>query len=58
MGIPDYLTCLLRNFLYVGQEATVRTGHGKTDWFKLGERWFKPGEASNSRFGKVLLKTR
>ena len=34
MGIPDYLTCLLRN-LYVGQEATVRTGHGTTDWFKI-----------------------
>ena len=32
MGIPDQLTCLLRN-LYAGQEATVRTGHGKTDWF-------------------------
>ena len=32
MGIPDHLTCLLRN-LYAGQEATVRTGHGKTDWF-------------------------
>ena len=35
MGIPDYLTCLLRN-LYVGQEATVRTGHG-TDWFHIGK---------------------
>ena len=34
MGIPDDLTCLLRN-LYVGQEATVRTGHGTTDWFKI-----------------------
>ena len=33
MGIPDYLTCLLRN-LYTGQEATVRTGHGTMDWFK------------------------
>ena len=33
MGIPDHLTCLLRN-LYAGQEATVRTGHGKTDWFQ------------------------
>ena len=37
MGIPDHLTCLLRN-LYAGQEATVRTGHGTTDWFKIGER--------------------
>ena len=34
MGIPDYLTCLLRN-LYAGQEATVRTGHGTTDWFLI-----------------------
>ena len=34
MGIPDHLTCLLRN-LYVGQEATVRTGHGTTEWFKI-----------------------
>ena len=37
MGIPDHLTCLLRN-LYAGQEATVRTGHGTTDWFQLGKR--------------------
>ncbi|KAB0374550.1 hypothetical protein FD755_013042 [Muntiacus reevesi] len=36
MGIPDHLTCLLRN-LYAGQEATVRTGHGKTDWFQIGQ---------------------
>ena len=36
MGIPDHLTCLLRN-LYAGQEATVRTGHGTTDCFQLGE---------------------
>ena len=36
MGIPDHLTCLLRN-LYAGQEATVRTRHGKTDWFKIGK---------------------
>ena len=36
MGIPDYLTCLLRN-LYAGQEATLRTGHGKTDWFQIGK---------------------
>ena len=36
MGIPDHLTCLLRN-LYVGQEATVRTGHGITDWFQIGK---------------------
>ena len=36
MGLPDHLTCLLRN-LYVGQEATVRTGHGSTDWFQIGK---------------------
>ena len=34
MGIPDHLTCLLKN-LYAGQEATVRTGHGTTDWFQI-----------------------
>ena len=37
MGIPDHLTCHTRN-LYVGQEATVRTGHGTTDWFQTGKR--------------------
>ena len=37
MGIPDYLIYLLRN-LYAGQEATVRTGHGTTDWFQIGKR--------------------
>ena len=36
MGIPDHLTCLLRN-LYAGQEATVRTGQGTTDWFQIGK---------------------
>ena len=36
MGIPDHLTCLLRN-LYAAQEATVRTGHGTTDWFQIGK---------------------
>ena len=36
MGIPDHLTCLLRN-LYAGQEATVRNGHGTTDWFQIGK---------------------
>ena len=36
MGIPDHLTCLLRN-LYTGQEATLRTGHGTTDWFQIGK---------------------
>ena len=36
MGIPEHLTCLLRN-LYAGQEATVGTGHGTTDWFQIGK---------------------
>ena len=36
MGVPDHLTCLLRN-LYAGQEATVQTGHGTTDWFQTGK---------------------
>ena len=36
MGVPEHLTCLLMN-LYAGQEATVRTGHGKTDWFQIGK---------------------
>ena len=38
MGISDHLTCLLRN-LYVGQEATVRTGHGTMDWFQIGKEY-------------------
>ena len=38
IGIPDHLTCLLRN-LYAGQEATVRTGHGTTDWFQIGKEY-------------------
>ena len=41
MGIPDHLTCLLRN-LYAGQEATVRTGHGTTDWFQIGKGVLSP----------------
>ena len=45
MGIPDQLTCLLRN-LYAGQEATVRTGHGTTDWFQIGK---------GVRQGRILL---
>ena len=40
MGISGHLTCLLRN-LYAGQEATVRSGHGTTDWFRLGKEYFK-----------------
>ena len=40
MGIPDHLTCLLRN-LYAGQETTVGTGHETTDWFKIGKKYVK-----------------
>ena len=40
MEIPDHLTCLLSN-LYADQEATVRTGHGKTDWFQIGKEYIK-----------------
>ena len=40
MGIPGYLVCLLRN-LYVGQEATISTGHGTTDWFQTGKKYVK-----------------
>ena len=40
MGIPDHLNCLLRN-LYAGQEATVRTGDGITDWFQIGKEYIK-----------------
>ena len=40
MGIPDHLTCLLRN-LHADQEATVRTGHGTTDWFQIGKEYVK-----------------
>ena len=40
MGIPDHLTCLFRN-LDAGQEATVRTGHGTTDWFQIGKEYIK-----------------
>ena len=40
MGIPDHLTCLLRN-LYAGQEATIRTGHGIIDWFHSGKEYIK-----------------
>ena len=45
MGIPDHLTCLLRN-LYACQEATVRTGHGTTDWFQIG-KWVHQGYISS-----------
>ena len=42
MGIPDHMTCLLRN-LYAGQETTVRTGHGTTDWFQIGKGGVRQG---------------
>ena len=48
MGIPDHLTCFLRN-LYAGQEATVRTGHGTTDWFQIGKRLVPNRKKSTSR---------
>ena len=51
MGIPDQLTCLLRN-LYAGQEATVRTGHGTRDWFKIG-REVHQGCTLSPRFAVV-----
>ena len=40
MGTPDHISCCLRN-LYAGQKATVRTGHGTKDWFKLGKGYIK-----------------
>ena len=49
MGIPDHLTCLLRN-LYAGQEATVRTGRGTTDWFQIGKRVHQGGILSPCLF--------
>ena len=49
MGIPDHLTCLLRN-PYVGQEATVRTGHGTTDWFQIGKGVCQGGKLSPCLF--------
>ena len=55
MGIPDHLTCLLRN-LYAGQEATVRTGHGTTDWFQTG-KGVPNRERSTSRLHVVTLLT-
>ena len=49
MGIPDCLTCILRN-LYAGQEATVRTGHGKIDWFQIGKGVYQGGILSPCLF--------
>ena len=50
MGIPDHLTCLLRN-LYAGQEAILRTGHGTTDWFQIGKGLDKLINAFNEKTG-------
>ena len=58
MGIPDHLTCLLRN-LYAGQEATFRTGHGTTDWFQIGKGVLQ-GCISSSRifnlYGEYIMR--
>src|SRR5574340_1512853 len=53
MGIPDPLTCLLRN-QYAGQEATVRTGHGTTDWFQTYSWSTSAGQLSGSGAGATL----
>ena len=53
MEIPDHLTCLLRN-LYAGQEATVRTGHGTTDWFQIGKGVLQGCILSPLHFGLLL----
>ena len=55
MGISDHLTCLLRN-LYAGQEATVRTGHGTTDWFQIGKggAWWATVHGGHKRVGHDL----
>ena len=55
MGIPDHLTCLLRN-LYAGQEATVKTGHGTTDWLQIGKGVYQGCIALISHVSKVMLK--
>ena len=54
MGIPDHLTCFLRN-LYSGQDATVRTGHGSMDWFQIGVHQFGVLKRSTSRLYIVTL---
>ena len=56
MGIPDHLTCLLRN-LYAGQEATVRIGHGTTDWFQIGNKmgYRSTNGGLSAREGAMLL---
>src|SRR5574337_264520 len=56
MGTPDHLTCLLRN-LYAGQEATVRTGHGTTDWFKIGKREYNRAVYCHSAYLTCMQRT-
>ena len=56
MGIPDHLTCLLRN-LYAGQEAKVKTGDGTADWFQMG-KWIRQGCGITALFSWVLVHTR
>ena len=55
MGIPDHVTCLLTS-LYAGQEATVRTGHGTTDWLQIGKGVYQGCIALISHVSKVMLK--
>ena len=57
MGIPDHLTCILRN-LYAGQEATVKTGHGITDWFQIGKGMTKLDSILKSRDITLLTEVR
>ena len=52
MGIPDYITCPLRN-LYAGQEETVRTEHGTTDWFQIGKGAFCEAVTANAMTGSL-----
>ena len=55
MGIPDHLTCLLRN-LYAGQEATARIGHGTTDWFQIGEGVLKAVYCHPAYYSKYIMR--
>ena len=57
MEMPDQLICLLRN-LYAGQESTVRTGHGMTDWFQIKKKWLESDmeQRTGSKLGKEHVK--
>ena len=55
MGIPDHLTCLLRN-LYAGQEATARSGHGTTDWFQIGKGVLKAVYCHPAYYSKYIMR--